>query len=307
MTIEQLLKNLETPGYPIDVVLDTDTYNEIDDQYAISYMLASGDKLNVKGICAAPFMLEPRACSPEEGMVKSYAEIQKVLKLANREELLENVHGGSTRYLPDEETPVISDAAKFMAELSNQYTPENPLYIVAIGAITNVASALLLNPEMKEKTVVVWLGGHAHHWNITLEFNMLQDVAAARVVMGCGVPFVQLPCFGVVDRFSTSRYELEHWLKGKSPLCDYLVENTIKFAEKYATVEAWTHIIWDVTAVAWLLNDDHRFMDDELRHTPIPSYDYHYGFDQTRQLMKYVTSIHRDELFQDLFDKVGKL
>ena len=50
-----LRKRLMHPDHPVDVVLDTDTYNEIDDQYALSYLLKSGDKLTVKALCAAPF------------------------------------------------------------------------------------------------------------------------------------------------------------------------------------------------------------------------------------------------------------
>lgn len=39
MTNEQYLKNLKVPTGQIDIVLDTDAYNEIDDQFAIAYML----------------------------------------------------------------------------------------------------------------------------------------------------------------------------------------------------------------------------------------------------------------------------
>ena len=58
MTNEQLIKNLHTPFGKADVVLDTDAYNEIDDQFAISYMLKSSDKLNLLRIYAAPFFNE---------------------------------------------------------------------------------------------------------------------------------------------------------------------------------------------------------------------------------------------------------
>ena len=34
-----LVKRLQRPAHPVDVVLDTDAYNEIDDQYAIAYLL----------------------------------------------------------------------------------------------------------------------------------------------------------------------------------------------------------------------------------------------------------------------------
>ena len=57
MDRERFLKNLERPKGRIDVVLDTDAYNEIDDQFAIAYMLTYPEKLNVKGITAAPFLI----------------------------------------------------------------------------------------------------------------------------------------------------------------------------------------------------------------------------------------------------------
>ena len=53
-----LLNRLKRPEGKIDVVLDTDTYNEIDDQFALAYLLRSGEKLNVKAIYAAPFFNE---------------------------------------------------------------------------------------------------------------------------------------------------------------------------------------------------------------------------------------------------------
>ena len=55
MTKEQYLKNLNVPSGRVDVILDTDAYNEIDDQFAISYLLLSEEKLNTVGLCAAPF------------------------------------------------------------------------------------------------------------------------------------------------------------------------------------------------------------------------------------------------------------
>lgn len=301
MTQEQYLRNLTVPTGKIDVVLDTDAYNEIDDQFAICYMIKSAHKFNVKGLCAAPFF-NPRSENAAEGMIKSYNELLKLLTIAKREDLKGIVHKGSTCYLSDETTPVQSDAAEFMANLANKYSPQNPLYIVAIGAITNVASAMLKNPKMKENCVIIWLGGHATHIEHGAnEFNMFQDIAAARVILGSGVPLVQLPCGGVVDHFLTSKYELKHWLCGKNALCDYLYESTVYEADLYAKGKPWTRIIWDVTAVAWLLNENERFMKDRLIHCPIPQYDRNYSFSQDNHLIRCVYEINRDELFEDLF------
>lgn len=306
MKREQYLKNLSVPEGKIDVVLDTDAYNEIDDQFAIGYMLRNTQKFNIKGICAAPFLNGKSTCA-SDGMEKSYNEIRKLLSLAEMSGLENSVFKGSEEFLKDEKTAVRSEAADFIAALADDYSPEKPLYILAIGAITNVASALLKNPKMTENCVVVWLGGHGVHMPLAAsEFNMKQDIAAARVVFGCGIPLVQLPCGGVVDHFLTSKYELEHWLKGKNALCDYLYNNTVQEADSYAAGKPWTRVIWDVTAVAWLLNENSKFMAERLMPSPIPEYDGHYAFDPTRHLIKYVYNINRDSLFEELFNKLGE-
>lgn len=296
LTTEQRLKNLQCPQGPIDMVLDTDAYNEIDDQFAISYALHAKEKLNVLALYAAPFFNE-NSTGPADGMERSYQEILKLLKFSGLEC---PTYRGSDRYLPDEKTPVVSDAAQHLAELATHYTPEKPLYVVAIGAITNVASALLLKPEIADNVVVVWLGGNGFEWHDNHEFNCMQDVASARVVYASGAPLVILPCMGVVSAFTTTEPELNYWLKGKNELCDYLVEHTVEAANRYAKGKVWSRVIWDVTAIGWLLNDNHRLMLDKLVPTPIPQYDHHYSHDPRRPLCRYVYHINRDGLLGDL-------
>lgn len=306
MNYERRMINLSSPKGRVDVILDTDAYNEIDDQFAIGYMLKKPERLNVVGICAAPFTNE-KSTGPADGMEKSYNEILKLLALMGKSELESIVYRGSERYLPDEKTPVESPAADFMARLADNYSPENPLYIVAIGAITNVASAILKNPNMTENCVVVWLGGHGTHCPMAAgEFNMWQDIPGARVLFGCGVPLVQLPCGGVVEEFATTGPELTYWLSGKNALCDYLVENTVNEANKYAAGKPWSRPIWDVCAVAWLLNDGWQFMREMLIPAPIPEYDAFYATDPYRQQIKYISKINRDRLFEDLFETLAK-
>jgi inosine-uridine nucleoside N-ribohydrolase len=161
-----------------------------------------------------------------------------------------------------------------------------------------------MDPCVAENTVVVWLGGHSLEYGDCAEFNLFQDVAAARVVMGCGVPFVQLPCMGVVSNFTISKPELDYWFRGKSELGTYLAENTCRAAESYAKGRPWTRVIWDVTAVAWLLNDEDRFMKSRLIPTALPSYANRYEIDPNRDLMRYVYYIRRDSLWKDVIEKI---
>ncbi len=303
MDMEKRLSLLRRPRGPADVVLDTDTYNEIDDQYALSYLALSGDELNLKAVYAAPFS-NRRAETPEKGMDLSYQEILKVLTLLGREDMKASVYRGSVSYLPDENTPVVSEAARDLAQRAMEYTPESPLYVVAIAAITNVASALLLNPAIADRITVIWLGGHSFDWPNNHEFNCYQDVAAARVVMDRAA-VVLLPCMGVVSSFATTKPELEYWLKGQNPLCDYLYEVTVAESKESHRGRCWSKPIWDVCAVAWLLSGG--FTEDRLEPAPIPEYDDRWAFDRTRPLIRYVYRIHRDRLFEDLFMKLRGL
>mgnify|MGYP003300790964 CR=1 FL=1 len=94
--------------------------------------------------------------------------------------------------------------------------------------------------------------------------------------------------------------------KGTNPLADYLARNTIKEAESYAKDKPWTRVIWDVTAVAWLLNDDDRFMKGVVRPMLIPGHDGHYESEAQPFNMRYIFEIRRDILMEDLFSKLLK-
>ena len=297
-------QRLSKPEGKIDVVLDTDTYNEVDDQFALAYLLCRRDRINLKAICAALFH-NAKSESTADGMEKSFQEIHHILNLMGKEEYAPWVYRGSADWLPDEETPVHSEAAEKLAELAMEYSPENPLYIVAIGAITNVASALLLKSEITDRIVIVWLGGNAHDWPDNQEFNCVQDVAGARVIFDSGAAVVQLPCAGVVSAFKTTAGELEMLLRGKNKLCDYLVDIVERDGAAESPYKTWSRVIWDVTAVGWLLEED--FMRDKLVPSPIPQYDHHYSFDPDRHFIRYVYWINRDALFEDLFEKLAQV
>jgi inosine-uridine nucleoside N-ribohydrolase len=236
-------------------------------------------------------------------MEKSYNEIFKILSLMKRDDLKPLVKRGSTKYLPSEKEPLDSEAARELASLAMNYSEEGPLYVIAIGAITNIASAILMKPEIINRIVVIWLGGNALHWPDNIEFNIKQDVAAARVIFNSGAAVVQLPCMGVVTEFAASGPELEYWLRGKNALCDYLLDTTTKAAVHDSRIPTWTRVIWDVCAVAWLLDGD--LMEDRLESSPIPEYDHHWSRDHSRHFFRYVYHINRDKLFEELFKKLA--
>jgi purine nucleosidase len=289
----ELIHRLNHPGRKVRIVIDSDTYNEVDDQFALAYALKSPSAISVEAIYAAPFF-NSRVSGPEEGMEKSYEEILKILSLMNVS-LEGRVFKGSRSYLPDRQLPVESDAAGDLAARAIAMEDE-PLYVVAIGAPTNIASAILMNPEIINKIVIIWLGGQAHHFSYNDEFNLRQDVGSVRVLFDSGVPLIQIPCKGVASHLITTVYELEYYLSGKSAIGDYLTDIVQNYAEN---AFGWSKVIWDISAVAWLVNPG--WFSSSLVHSPVISDELRWSFDRRRHLIRYVDFLDRDSIYADLF------
>ncbi len=291
------LARLQVPSGRLRMVLDTDTYNEVDDQFALAYALHAPERLTVEAIYAAPFH-NNRSASPADGMEQSYEEILRLLDKMGRAES-ETVLKGAAGYL-DAARPVATAAAQDLIQRALNSPEGDPLYVVAIAAITNIATAILLEPRIIEKIVVVWLGGHALHWAHTREFNLQQDVAAAQVVFDSGVPLVLIPCGGVTTHLQTTVIELEHYLSGKNALCDYLV-GIVKDYE--SNPYAWSKVIWDIATIAYLINPD--WVPTHLVHSPILTDNITWSVDTGRHLIRYAYYLHRDPIFRDLFRRLG--
>ena len=294
---ETLLQRLEPPTGPVSMVLDTDTYNEIDDQFAVVYSLLSPG-LDVEAIYAAPFF-NSRSTGPADGMRKSYKEIVRLLERMDRS--YQNVFHGSDRYLGQVETSVRSEATDDL--IARAMRPRDaPLYVVAIGAITNVASAILLQPEIVERIVVVWLGGHPQYWPHTREFNLGQDVLAAQVVFNCGVPVVQIPCKNVAEHLRSTLPEMAAYVKGRGAIGDYLY--TI-FEQYHDDHYARSKVIWDISTIAYL--NDPTWMPTEVRPSPVLLDDVTWGAeDASRHPFRVATDVDRDRVFGDVFRKLEK-
>lgn len=283
---------------PVRMVLDTDTYNEIDDQFALVYALISPE-LDVRAVYAAPFK-NSRSTGPGDGMEKSYEEILRVLS-----RLKKSPDGfafkGSSHYLTDIKNPERSPAAMDLIKRAKKSSTDDPLYVAAVGAITNVSNAILIDPSIIRNIVVVWLGGNGHNWPHQREFNFGQDLNASRIIFDCGVPFVQLPCRPVVTHFITTVPEMERYVGGRGAIGDYLLKIFKDYRKDHF---AWSKVLWDMTAIAWLIDD--RWLPSDLVHTPIVTDNHTFSFDRSRHFMRSVNFVHRDPIFRDFFTKLEK-
>jgi inosine-uridine nucleoside N-ribohydrolase len=296
---QQRIEMLKPPKKrPVRMVLDTDTYNEIDDQFAVVYALISPE-LDVQAVYAAPFK-NSRSRGPGDGMEKSYEEILRILlKLGRSSE--DFAFRGSTSYLTNIRKPEKSPAAMDLIKRAKRSSPEEPLYVAAVGAITNVSNAILIDPTIIQNIVVVWLGGNGHHWPHQREFNFRQDLNASRIIFDSGVPFVQLPCTPVVTHFITTVPEMERYVGGRGEIGDYLLEIFKDYRKDHF---GWSKVLWDMTAIAWIIND--KWLPSDLVHSPIVTDNYTFSFDRSRHLIRSVNFVRRDSIFRDFFTKLDK-
>lgn len=280
------------------IILDTDTYNEVDDQFALSYAIAAKEYVNLLSVNAAPFF-NCNSTSPGDGMEKSYNEILKIFELTGVKDI--PAYRGSTKYLTDENTPEVSDAAQNIIDTALSMPDGELLYVLTIGAGTNVASALIMNPDIASKICIIWLAGNSLFLNSTVEFNLIQDVAAGRVIFNSGAALVQVPADEVCDHLTTSVPELQYCIGGKNALCDYLVENVRNCFDDYA---GRTRVIWDIASVAMFCVPD--AFRQVILPTPIITYDKVYSQSNSRPPYIYTEMMWRDAIFIDLFEKLKR-
>lgn len=294
--MQQILHDLLT-RFPKKMILDTDTYNEVDDQFAVAYAMLS-PQLEVLSFNAAPFFND-RSSGPADGMERSYQELHHVTSLTRPGHGIP-IYRGASAFMSAPNAPVDSDAAQNIIRTAHAMPDGERLYVVAIGAITNVASALLLDPSIQSRIVVVWLGGNAHQSGAPREFNMHGDLLASQYVFNCGVPVVQIPCDGVCTELLTTIPELDYYLKGKNELCDYLCDIVRTYV---GNPYGWSKVIWDVSAVACIALPN--CMDRVILPTPYVNQDF-YSFNAARHPMIYVRKLNRDIIYADLFRKLAE-
>ena len=306
-------------GSPPRVVIDTDAANEIDDQFALTWALLSPAQLDVQAIYATPFSFAHRLDAaagrpadmrpydtPGRGMQRSFEEIERVfdhLGMAAGD----RIKHGSTGYLASADEPRESPAASDLVQRALALPEGEALYVLALGCVTNIASALLMAPQIAQRIVVVWTSGfpsHAPH--INRSFNLEQDAAASRVLLGSGVPLVYLPGFHVGAQLRLSLPEVERWVQGQGRIGDYLhqlfTHNPLWEMQGVSSFFAHSWVMWDLICVAWML--DANWVPSELVRTPRLDESLRWQPDATRPLMREAYAVRRDAIFGDFLGKL---
>ncbi|MEV4106311.1 nucleoside hydrolase [Nonomuraea sp. NPDC049695] len=232
------------------MIINSDAKNEADDQFAIVHGLLS-PTLDIRGLIPAHFGTRRTQRSMEE----SREEIDLLLDLLGLTDSVAVANGAATA-LPDEHTAVDSPGARLIIEESELASERDPLYVAFLGPLTDMASAILLDPELvRRPVVVIWIGGAGYRGydeGRAIEFNLSNDVHAANVVFDSGITVWQVPR-DVYTKVSVSYAELEEKIGDAGPLGRYLIK---QLHEVNATYHPWpieSRSLGDSPAIALML------------------------------------------------------
>jgi inosine-uridine nucleoside N-ribohydrolase len=246
--------------------------------------------------------------APGVGMERSHREILTVFdKLACSP--ADRVLRGSAGYLPADGRALRSDAVDHLIATARAGTSAEPLYVVAMGCVTNIASALLLAPDIVERVVVVWTSGYpscAPHVNHS--FNLEQDLRATHVLLDSGVPLVYLPGFQVGAQLRLSLADIERFVQGRGAIGDYLhhlfTHNPLWDLAGIESLYAHSWVIWDVITLAWLMQP--AWVPSDLVRTPTLGADRRWQQATGTPWMREAYAVARDAIFADFFRKLER-
>lgn len=277
----------------IRVIIDTDAACEADDPFAIAQALMI-KKFIVKGIIATHF-------GAPGTMKRSLEEINTIVSLMKKDVA---VYEGEDGALRDVRMKDLSPAAKFLIQEAMR-EDEHPLYVLCLGAITNVARAVLECPHIKHKMKIIWIGGQeiGNDMKDVREFNSGNDIDAANFIIGCGANLTLVPN----NVYGSVRISLAEIQKRIYPLGDigkHLFENMVSYNTqpwaKWTSGESWT--LGDSPAVAIAMDEGaaaYKYVE-----APIFNPDTTWKYAEGRPIIRVCTRVDSRFILEDLIARL---
>lgn len=272
------------------VIIDTDAACEADDPFAIAHALMS-KMLEVKGICAEHFVAEG-------SMEQSFRMICRVVDAMEAE--VPVLHGCTGKLSGQKE---VSEAAQFIIDEAMK-EDELPLYILCIGAVTNVAQALRAESQIADRVTIVCIGGNPigctdPGW----EFNFGNDVEAANTVLHSGTKVWLIPN-NVYGTMHIGFAEIQKRIYPYGEIGKLLYENLVSFYSSenaaWSAGESWS--LGDSPAVGVVLEPNcGSFMECPAPHV---NEDTSYSYPEGTNTIRVYTSINSRFIIEDFISKL---
>lgn len=228
----------------IKIIIDSDISNEVDDDFALAYVLSRKDIFDVKLISVSPFSENYKRVSIHDNTIDSKYEAMRLMRLINQKNT-EIVKTGSLDFVSNgyqETSPAVEEIIKL--------SKKEKITIISIGTLTNVAIAIQKEPSIIKNINVVFLGTQNLLHEKFTDSNYCKDMKAFEIAIKSIENFTVIPST-VAKQFVTSIYET------KSHLC---VNKLGRYLHKIISNSVFKiqnrgiQTIHDIAPIAYLIN-----------------------------------------------------
>ncbi|QMU29715.1 nucleoside hydrolase [Adhaeribacter radiodurans] len=181
------------------VIVDNDFSGDPDGLFQLAHLLLS-PSVETRAIIGSHLKVGD-GFDPSQTQAQNAAnQAKELLKIMGIKSNIPVIPGSNTA-MPNDSTPVKSEAVNFIIKEALRTDTKLPLYLLCGAGLTEIASAVLTNPQIAGKITLVWIGGPEYpdlaypppNYS-NPEYNLNIDIAAARVVFNkSSIPIWQVP------------------------------------------------------------------------------------------------------------------
>ncbi len=270
------------------IIIDTDTGNEMDDLYAIVRALIDPD-IEVAGLLSSQWNFAEDA--PDTSVRISQQINERILKLMGKTNIPHPEGAKDMLRFWNIPVPQPSEAAKYIIAKAHELPSGEKLRIITLGAVTNLASAILM-----DSTIISRLDCYASGlkydpvkriWNKN-EFNTRNDLDAMDIILNTKNLDLTIMPANISRDIRFRKEETFGKLTNQGDIWNYLLE---RWDKKFPEHEEW--IMWDIAIIEAILHPQSA----TVREVYTPP-------ENTRRKIKIYAKIRADAMMRDYWKTV---
>lgn len=232
-----------------NIIIDADTDNEVDDLFAISRALLE-PSWNITALNATQWQSSQWAAA--QSMENGYRLNQALATLTEKNVLQRR--GGEGRMYDWGDQARHSAAAYEIIKQAKQLPEGKQLTVVALGALTNVASAIFIDPSIEKKLNLYWLGTtydfEKQIIGIT-DFNAMMDIQALFILLKSSVKMHIIPV-SEANKFTFNYDDANAKLRNKHKLGDMLMNRWVDHSDAGKN----QRVLWDLALIEAMIHPE---------------------------------------------------
>jgi len=299
------------------VIVDNDFGGDPDGLFQLAHILLS-PSVDVRAIIGSHLNAADgfdRSKTQAENAAKKARELIQVMGIKNSIPVI----AGSNTAMQNDSTPAKSEAVNFIIKEALRTDTQLPLYVLCGAGLTEIASAVLTNPQIAKKITLIWIGGPEYtdlafpppNYTV-IEYNLNIDIAAVRAIFNrSDIAIWQVPRNAYRQAIiSYTQLLLKVRSQGKTGkyLCEQ-IERVMSITQKFKLNLGEVYILGDsplvlLTALQSSFEADPSSSDYVIKMSPRISEHGTYEFNNNGRNIRVYTRLDIPLMFEDFVAKL---